>query len=281
MTAPPLFSIVVPSFNQGRWIDQTLQSLVLQGDPALEVIVVDGGSTDGTQAILEKWRPRLARLVIEPDRGQADAIAKGFALASGEYLGWLNSDDLHLPWTLAAARGALGGAELVHGDRIVIDAEGRVTGYRLLPGHSRWFLNRWPWTHQETCFWRRSLMERIGGIDRDLRFAMDYDFFRRAFTSGRCVHLRRFLGAFRWHADSKSFREQRSIGAAEIAEVRRRAGCVPPWWQRPIGSAYSILLRAMQLWHRYQPDRPPDRPTRLGYDVDAIWNGRLSGGNAR
>ena len=120
-----LISVVVPSFNQGRWINECLHSLFAQADANLVVIVIDGGSTDSTLAVLEHWRPRLAACISEPDRGQAHAIAKGFALARGELLSWLNSDDMHLPWTIRAWRSAFSrdpSREMLHGNRIIMDA---------------------------------------------------------------------------------------------------------------------------------------------------------------
>jgi len=173
---PPLISVVVPSFNQGAWVEATLRSLLLQGDPNLEVIVMDGGSTDGTREVLERYRPQLAACVMEPDGGQAEAIARGFSMARGDILAWLNSDDLHMPWTLSTVRSVFTREpklELMHGGRVVIDADGRIAEYRFLPMHSAYLLNRWPWTAQETCFWRRSLMDRCGGVDPAMRFAMD------------------------------------------------------------------------------------------------------------
>ena len=227
MVRPALLSVVVPSFNQGRWLDDCLASLFAQEDDALEVIVVDGCSTDGSHAILERWRQRLASTIVGEDAGQADAIALGFARANGDLLAWLNSDDLHLPWTIRRWRDAFSrdaALGFVHGDRAIIDADGLVIGRRALPGHSARWLNRFPWTHQETACWRRELYERAGGIDRSLRFAMDYDLFSRFLESGRCVHLRGPLAAFRWHAESKTATESASTGAAEVAEVRRRRG---------------------------------------------------------
>ena len=164
----PLISVIVPSYNQGHWIDSCLRSLFAQQDSNLEVIVVDGGSTDTTLEVLDLWRPQLAACIVERDDGQADAIAKGFSMARGEILAWLNSDDMHLPWTIGAWRKAFASdesLEMVHGDRVIVDAEGRVTGYRRLPGHSGYWLNRFPWTHQETAAWRRGLYERAGGVD--------------------------------------------------------------------------------------------------------------------
>jgi glycosyltransferase involved in cell wall biosynthesis len=225
--SPALLSVVVPSFNQGRWLDACLASLFAQEDDALEVIVVDGGSTDGTPGILERWRPRLAGCVVGEDSGQADAIGIGFARARGELLAWLNSDDLHLPWTIRRWRDAFerdSALGFVHGDRVVVDADGRVSGRRALPGHSARWLNLFPWTHQETACGRRGLYESVGGIDRSLRFAMDYDLFSRMLVAGRGAHLRGPLAAFRWHPASKTATESATTGAAEVAEVRRRRG---------------------------------------------------------
>ncbi|MDZ4753808.1 MAG: glycosyltransferase family 2 protein [Phycisphaerae bacterium] len=269
----PLCSIVVPSFHQGQWIESALQSLLLQNDPALEIIIVDGGSTDGTRAVLERYRSRLTACIIEPDKGQADALAKGFDLARGDILGWLNSDDMHLPWTLATMRDAFAAdpkLDVVHGDRVIIDAEGRITGHCCLPLHSAYLLSRWPRTNQETCFWRRQIWERVGGINREMRFAMDYDLFARLFAAGRCRHLRRHLGAFRWHSASKSFNQQTTIGSEEMALVRTRYGCTPTAWEYPIGVAFSVAVRACS---RLAPLVPLVGDTRapVGHNIATLW----------
>lgn len=269
-----LISVVVPSYNQGRWLGACLESLFAQGDPALEVIVVDGGSTDSTRAVLDAWRPRLAVCISEPDAGHAHALEKGFAHARGSILSWLNSDDLHMPWTLARWREAFArnpGLDMVHGDRVVIDADGRVTGFRLLPGHSRFWLNRFPWTHQETAAWRRTIYDRVGGIDRSLRFAMDYDLFVRFFDEGRCAHLRTFLGAFRWHDASKSARIQATVGAADLQIVRRRYGIPAHARFSPPRVAMGLAVRGRTRLHALTPHRPPEHPSRTGFHISELW----------
>src|SRR5262245_25856999 len=92
-------SIVTPSFNQARFVEQTLKSVLDQNYPALEYIVIDGGSSDGSREIIEKYRPRLSYFVSEPDRGHGHALNKGFAKTTGEIMAWINSDDMYLPWT--------------------------------------------------------------------------------------------------------------------------------------------------------------------------------------
>ena len=129
-TEAPLVSIVTPSLNQGPFIEETIRSVLGQDHPRLEHIVVDGGSTDETIRILERYRSRL-RFVSEPDAGQAAAINKGFRSSKGEILAWLNSDDVYEPGAVSAAVAFLGERPdlmLVYGDATLMDAQGRVIG---------------------------------------------------------------------------------------------------------------------------------------------------------
>jgi len=277
MTVPSLISAVIPSLNQGTFIARAVRSLLAQDDPALEILVIDGGSSDRTRAELEPFRNRLAAFVSEPDGGQADALRKGFTLARGDLFCWLNADDVLLPGALATLRTALDRdprAPFAHGGRVFIDERDRVRSHRRLPWSSPYFLIRWPWMHQETCLFRRSAYEAVGGIDTSLGFALDYDLFSRMLARAPATYVDRPLGGFRWHAGSKTVRLFHTVGVTEIAEVRRRRGATPRWFERPIGTAYSAAIRWSSRRRRNHADWPP-----VGVDLKAWWEGRLGTGD--
>jgi glycosyltransferase involved in cell wall biosynthesis len=246
MASPPLISAVVPSLNQGAFIADAVRSLLDQHDPALEILVIDGGSRDKTRSVLEPFRRDLRCLLCEPDRGHADALRKGFERASGEFLCWLNADDVLLPGAFAALRAALErspDATFAHGERVFMDAAGRVTGFRTLPWRSRYALTRWPWLHQETALFRRRDVEAVGGIDPSVAFAVDYDLFVRLLARGPAAWVARPLGAFRVHPGSKTVREFATVGRPERDRIARRHGVAPRWFERPIGVAFSAWIR--------------------------------------
>jgi GT2 family glycosyltransferase len=229
----PTISLVTPSFQQGAYLEETLQSVLRQGYANLEYHVQDGGSTDETVAILNKYENYLAGWQSRGDGGQSHAINLGFSRTSGELMGWLNSDDLLLPGALATVAQYFSehpSIDVVYGDRLLIDERGMEIGRWLLPGHCDRALLRADYVPQETLFWRRSLWERIGGnLDESYHFAMDWDLLIRFRNAGaRFAHIPRFLGAFRVHSDQKTSAQITELGLAEMNRIRQRTlGHVP------------------------------------------------------
>ena len=200
-------SIITPSFNQGRFLEETLLSVQRQDYPRIEHIVVDGGSSDGSLDTIRRHERTLARWISEPDRGQTDAIAKGFAMARGDVLAWLNADDLLMPSAVRVAAAELAGDPalgLVYGDRIEIDARGNTIGAVRLPSHRHSMFRRNFTIPQETAFFRRTAYDAAGGVDASLHFAMDFDLWVRMAAVAPMRHLPVFLGCYRRHGGSKS-----------------------------------------------------------------------------
>jgi len=210
----PLVTIVTPSFNQGRWIRQTLESVAAQTYPRIEHVVVDGGSTDETVQLL-KEAPGI-RWISEPDRGQADAINKGTRMSSGEFVAYLNSDDLLYPDAVSIAVDAFRrdpSIDLLYGDGTVIDEKGntswewlsRPEDFRLLADYHFLWNDSTNYILQPATFWRRSLHDRVGLFDESFHYALDVEFWLRVgFSGARMVHVPRKLGLFRMIQGTKS-----------------------------------------------------------------------------
>ena len=170
--------------------------------------MIDGGSGDGTVDIIRSFDKRLTGWVSEPDKGYGDALAKGFARATGDILCWINAGDLLLPGALEAARRALTetDAEMIVGDDLYVDEEGRVIflsrGY-VKDLQSAMLYGGWT-PLQDACFWRRDFYERVGGINPSLRYAADFDLFFRMALQGKCQYVPLTFSAFRRHAGQKS-----------------------------------------------------------------------------
>lgn len=206
-------SIVTPSYNQGRFIERTIESVLSQrGDFDLEYLVVDGGSTDETLSILGRHEGRL-RFVSERDRGQSDAINKGFRLASGDVLAWLNSDDTYEPGALDAVVRALrgGGARWCFGECRIVDEDGREVR-SAIARYKSWVSRRYSrarlvgrnFIPQPATFFARDLLDEVGPLDESLHFAMDYDLWLRFAAAAEPVFVPRTLASFRWHGRSKT-----------------------------------------------------------------------------
>lgn len=239
-------SVVTPSYNQAEYVQRTLESVMEQDGVAVEYIVIDGGSDDGSREILESLAPRLDVLVIEPDDGQADAIRKGFERASGDILCFLNSDDTLQPKALRYVAGYFEShpqIDAIYSHRLFIDEQDQIQRFWILPPHNSYCMRRWDFIPQETCFWRRSLMERAGGIDPSFQFALDYDLFVRMMAVGKFERVPRFLAAFRVHGEAKSTLYYETVGRTEIARVQAQNGIRLHWYDTLVKYAFggSIL----------------------------------------
>ena len=208
MQQPPLVSVVTPSYNQGRFIRATIESVLSQDYPNVEYIVMDGGSTDETASVVKDYASRLT-FISEKDRGQSHAINKGFQMARGSILSWLNSDDLYLPGSIdTAVRGFCDNpaAGAVYGEGYLIDGSGNQTG-------------RFPWTEhfnlwklaylsdyvlQQTVYFRRDVLDEVGLLDEDLHYTMDWDILIRIGMKYGLAYIPEYMGCLREHPEAKS-----------------------------------------------------------------------------
>ena len=204
----PRVSIVTPSFNQAHFIEETIRSVLDQDYPNLEYIIVDGVSTDGSVEIIKKYAHRLAWWVSEPDRGQTDAINKGFAHATGDILAWLNSDDTYVPGAIAEAVAFLQQhpeAGMVYGDANLTDEAGRVIG-RFPAQQTDYRKLRRGSVHipQQASFFHADLWKRVGPLDPTFYFAMDYDLWVRLAKLAPLQYTPRLWANFRLHGGGKT-----------------------------------------------------------------------------
>jgi glycosyltransferase involved in cell wall biosynthesis len=178
-----ILSIVTPTLNLRRYLEPCLESVAAQDSREFEHIVVDGASTDGTVELLSHWGKHEIRWVSEPDTGQSQALNKGFAMVRGDIIGWLNADDLYEPWTVRSVLHSFRTCEkleLLYGLAMVINADGAFVRVASQPRPNITDLYRFTnFLHQPAVFFRRSVVEKFGGIDETLEYAMDYDFWLR------------------------------------------------------------------------------------------------------
>jgi glycosyltransferase involved in cell wall biosynthesis len=223
----PSITVVVPSYRQAAFLEETLRSVLLQGYPALELLVMDGGSSDGSVDVIKKYERWLGGWVSEKDGGQSAAINKGWRRARGELITWLNSDDLLLPGWAAAAAGALASSpdvDLVYCDVSVIDGASRPQW--VFPGHE-------PSVERQMVYWRtafaqqgflvrRSVIEQDGYLDESLHFAMDTELWLRLSLAGRRARaMGGTFAAFRMHEDAKTANSAH-VSLANLLELTER-----------------------------------------------------------
>jgi len=206
--AHPKITVVTTSYNQGRFLEQTILSVIGQQYPNLEYIVMDGGSTDNSVEVIKKYESHLTHWESEKDRGQAHALNKGFALATGSILGWLNSDDFYLPGTLSFVAGQLDEhkPELVFGNCLhFVDDQQRAYGSDVRREHETRDLRLADYIIQPSSFWTRELWLKAGVLDESLHFGFDWEWFIRAMKAGGAFRpVDRYLSAYRIHGEHKT-----------------------------------------------------------------------------
>jgi GT2 family glycosyltransferase len=258
---PPTISIVTPSFNQGEFLEQTIESVLNQDYPRLEYVVQDGGSEDGSREILERYSSRLHHWESAPDgdqpRGQASNVNRGFARTTGEVMAYLNSDDLLLPGALDCVARFLKAhpkVDAVYGHRVLIDEEGMEIGRQVIPRHSDRVLAWADFIPQETLFWRRAVWERAGAtMDESFRYALDWDLLVRLQEAGaRMVRLPRFLGAFRVHGAQKTSTLAPTTGVEEMQRIRQRVHGRPVTQAEVLRRVRPYLIRHVVLDQLYR-----------------------------
>ncbi|HEX9019509.1 MAG TPA: glycosyltransferase family 2 protein [Anaerolineaceae bacterium] len=222
-----LVSIITPSYNQARFLETTIQSVLSQDYAEIEYIVVDGGSTDGSVEILQKYAPRLAWWVSEKDRGQTDAINKGFARARGDILAWINSDDTYNPGAVREAVAYLAEnpeAGMVYGDASYIDENGQVIG-RFPAAQTDYRRLRQGYVHipQQSSFFRADLWRKVGPLDPSFYFAMDYDLWVRLAALAPLHYIPQLWANFRLHSGAKTVAADDRCWP-EMLRVHRRLG---------------------------------------------------------
>jgi len=203
----PLVSIITPSFNQGRFIEETIQSVIKQDYSNIEYIIIDGGSDDNTIATIKKYENYISNWISEPDEGQTHAILKGFEKAKGKYISWLCSDDLIEPSMVSISVAFLENHPeyvMTFGDRVRYDSKSNIIGYHRYCKFRPWLL-KWGFAiPQESILMRRDSYDCTGGLNKSLNMAMDFDLFCKLSKVGSIKHLPAFFGRFRSHENNKS-----------------------------------------------------------------------------
>jgi len=249
----PRITIVTPSFNQANYLPETIESILNQNYPNLEYIIIDGGSTDGTVDIIKKYESHLSYWVSERDKGQSDAIMKGFAKSSGELFTWVNSDDVLFPGCLnriARCCQRKKDSDIITGNVVYIDSDGKITRFIRVPPPKRFFFYRGVWYAQApVIFFRSKLFRKVGGLNLKYHLCMDLDIWTRMMNANAQVaHVKEYMGGYRWHKQAKSVvaKDKRRYGwSKEGTEIRKlyvpSLSLFESWCWRRVYKVYQVF----------------------------------------
>jgi GT2 family glycosyltransferase len=285
---------VTPSYNQGKYLEQTIRSVLEQEYARIEYLVVDGGSTDSSVEIIKKYERSTSSIswwVSEKDSGQGEAINKGFARASGEIMGWLNSDDYYLPGTLSAVVNIFKenpDVLLVYGDMLAIDEHGQAINVLKYKQLSLQDLLCFQIIGQPSVFFRRAVLDKTGGLDPTFHFLLDHHLWIRIAHQGKILHVPQTWAAARYHAEAKNRAKAAEFGREAfriLAWARSQPGladAISSVEQRAQASAHRVDARylldggqpsaALKAWTRALFIHPPTALRRLNIFVSAILN---------
>lgn len=249
----PKVSVIMPSFNQVAFIERSILSVLNQNYPNLELIIVDGGSTDGTLEVVERYRDSIDYFHSGPDRGQSDALNHGFTKATGDIFAWLNSDDVYLPGAMLAAAKAFHqspSASVVFGDWWSIGSDDNVIEISYAFDFSlRHFIYEGFHLNSQAMFWRRNVHQRYGEFDEQLHRTMDYDLIVRfGINEGQDKFLRvpQVLAGFRRHPEQKTTNDGQDVVANEHRLVAIKNGFPNKYSTR--GKLFRLIYRVRRAW---------------------------------
>jgi glycosyltransferase involved in cell wall biosynthesis len=285
----PLISIITPSFNQARYLETTIESVLTQDYPRIEYVLIDGASTDTSVEIIKKYDSKLAYWVSEKDSGQAEAINKGLLRAKGDIIAWLNSDDYYLPNTVSRVVQVFEenpAVIMVYGNMLAVDEHGQIINFLKYKQLSLEDLICFQIIGQPSVFFRRAVLEQVGLLDSSFHFLLDHHLWIRIAQQGKVLHVPQTWSAARYHAQAKN--------RAKAAEFGREAFRILEWVKsqptlreavarverRARASAHRVDARylldggrpwpALKAWVRALFIHPATALTRLNILVSAI-----------
>lgn len=259
ITQYPKISIITPVYNRVGMIEQTIQSVLGQNYPNLEYIIIDGGSTDGTVDIIRKYTSQLAYWVSEPDNGMYHAIMKGMAMATGEIVAWINSDDMYHTNALNIVGqifAHLPEVEWLTGTPTLYNTEGLCV--KTFPTQywswERFMRGDFRWLQQESTFFRKALFDKVGGLNLHYQLAADFELWCKMFQVARLYSVNTILGGFRQHGDQLSIEGQIRY-EAEVQDIcqtyaMRSNICCRRW-----NTLQNCLMKKNKVYYNFEEEQ--------------------------